>query len=179
MISFTTPAEHRGRFFGAAQVLEGELGVIETELVEHGRLQVVGIHDAADRAQADLVRRAEAAGLDAAAGDPRGVAPRVVIAPVAGLAVRRATELRRPARRASCRAGRATSDRRAGPATGLSTRRHITEWFFSMLLCASQLSTLLSGAPEITWMKRTLRSTRRRARSRAVPYSFVTLSSTP
>ena len=62
---------------------------------------------------------------------------------------------------------------------GLSTDLLITAWFFSRLLCASQLSTLWSGAPEITWMKRTLRSTRRRARSSAVPYSSVSLVPMP
>src|SRR6185436_13524704 len=79
-----------------ALVQERELLVIDAELVQHRGLQVVGVDGAFLRAQPDFVGAAVAARLDAAAREPAGVTPRVVIAAIAGLSVRRAAELRGP-----------------------------------------------------------------------------------
>ena len=71
--------------------------VVEAEQMEHGCVQVVRVDLRANRLESDLVRRAERrAGLHTTAREPLRVAPWVVVAAVAALAVRRAAELRRP-----------------------------------------------------------------------------------
>src|SRR5271157_5636150 len=79
----------------AAQI--GHFEVVEAEQVEHRRMDVIGVDARADRTQADFVRRAMVvAGLGAAARQPLRIAPRIVVAAVAGLAVGGASEFRRP-----------------------------------------------------------------------------------
>src|SRR5581483_12271287 len=76
-----------------ALVKKSQLAVIQAELVEDRGLQIVGIHNTAHRAQADLIGSAVTARLDAAAGNPGGISPGIVIAAVASLTIRCAPEL--------------------------------------------------------------------------------------
>src|SRR5262245_65516734 len=89
----------------AALVLECESFVIETEQVQHGRVQVVDVDRVLDRAEAELVGLAVAGpALHPAAGEPDAEGVLVMIAArVSGLAVaihalaqRGAAELRAP-----------------------------------------------------------------------------------
>ena len=89
---------HIGETEVAAGVAEGELFVIETELVEDGGMQVMHVDFAIDGHMADVVGEAVGeAGFEAATGDPDGEAERVVVATGAVfLGIRGAAEFAAP-----------------------------------------------------------------------------------
>ena len=73
--------------------------MIQPELVQHGRVQVVHVALLIDRAEPELIRLADdVAGLDAAAGHPHGERVDVMVAPrrLPRLAHRRAAKLAAP-----------------------------------------------------------------------------------
>jgi len=103
-------------------------------------VKIVDVEAVLDRAEADLIRRADGLpALHASAGHPHGEAGRIVIAPVAFLALRRAAKLAAPDDECAVEAGRALSDLSANPATGLSIERQSFEWFSSIFACESHL----------------------------------------
>ena len=70
-----------GKFLGLAAVMEGQLFVVEAELVEEGGLIIVGGDLVDSGVVADFVGFAvEGAGLEAAASEPSGEALAVVVA---------------------------------------------------------------------------------------------------
>src|SRR5262249_31087035 len=71
--------------------------VIESERMQHGRVEIVDVHAICDAVVGDVVRGAvDETGFDAAAGPPDRIAVRVVVASVAALADRRAPEFAGP-----------------------------------------------------------------------------------
>ena len=82
---------------GAAFVGVHEAGVVDAHEMENGRVQIVDVEFVLDGAEAEVVSRTDGgAGFDAAAGHPHGETGRIVVAAVALLAHRRATELTTP-----------------------------------------------------------------------------------
>ena len=78
----TLPADVRQAEVAAAVAI-GELGVVDAEQVQHGRVQVVDVHRLLDRLEAEVVGRAvDRSALDAAAGQPHREAERIVVAAV-------------------------------------------------------------------------------------------------
>src|ERR1700722_18960818 len=90
-------AVYHGGSFGTAAVQIGDLQVIQPHELQDRGMQIVGVNTLAHRFQSALVVLSEArAGLRAAAGEPLGVAPGVVVAAIAAFAIRGAPELRGP-----------------------------------------------------------------------------------
>src|SRR5690606_27751090 len=90
--------DHRGPL-GAAVGQIGRLQVVQAQQLQHGGVQVVGVHGLVlvGGLQADLVGGAiGVARLQAATGQPLGVAPGVVVAAGAAFAPRGAAELGGP-----------------------------------------------------------------------------------
>ena len=110
--------------------------------------------------------------LQAAAGEPLRIAPGIVIAAVAALAVGRAAELRRPDdERVIEQAARLEIGEQAGDRLVDRARMGAVVLFELAMRVpvASSPWPRPSIGPDTTWMKRTPRSTRRRARSSTVP----------
>ena len=85
---------HIGQSDIAAGEAEGEPGVIDAEKVEHRGVEVVDFGFVLDRFVAVVVGLAvDGSPFDAAAGEPEAEAEGIVIAAVAALGERRATEL--------------------------------------------------------------------------------------
>src|SRR4051794_41496652 len=78
----------------AAGEAEGEAGVVESEEVEHGGMEIMDVVLVLDRLVAVFIRLAvDRAPLDAAAGQPERKAERIVVAAVGSLGEGRAAEL--------------------------------------------------------------------------------------
>src|ERR1051326_764885 len=91
------PVPFFDEFLRHASDLDLHLFVVEAELMKDGRVEIAVIVAILDRFEAELVGGAvDGAALDAAAGQPDGVAARVVIAAGRVLRPRAATELAAP-----------------------------------------------------------------------------------
>ncbi len=89
---------HIGEAVIASLEPERQLGVIETQKLQNGRVQIVYVNAIFGRVEAELIRLAERdSGFDATAGQPHGEAIRVMVAAVvAALNHRRAAEFTAP-----------------------------------------------------------------------------------
>ena len=159
-------------FRSAASQVNG-LQMIEAHELEHGCVQVVGIDLFSNRLQTYVIRCAKCrAGLDPTTRKPLGITPRVVITSVTALAVGRAAELGCPYDQCLIQQP-ARFQIGQKPGDGLVDRGGVGAVVLFKVPVASQFLTVSSPStstgPETTWMKRTLRSTKRRARKRLVP----------